>query len=489
MAGLMKRIAASVAEFGDRTAHTNGVSAMTYRELWGRANALANWLDKSFPDNHAPVAVHGHKEPEIAAAFIGSVLAGRAYVPLDQSLPEARIEAIVETALPAAVLTPEEISKLTADWESCECRTPSDAAADDAFYIMFTSGSTGNPKGVVITHGCLEAYMDWMLVEQTFVRGAETFLNQAPFSFDISGTDLWLGLITGGTVVSITKDDVSNPAQLYAKLRKHPVTTWGSTPSFVQMCMVERSFGTEMMPHLQRFILCGETLAHKTASTMLTRFPKAEVWNTYGPTEATIATTSVLVNEALLKEHNPLPIGRSMIGSVVSILSPNGTNTSDGERGEIIITGPNVSPGYLKRPDLTEKVFFTREGQRAYKTGDRGYEKDGLIFFEGRMDFQVKLFGHRIELGDVESNIRAVPGIIDAVVLPVERRGIVDSLAAFVVAREMPENETKAAKALRETVGKTLPEYMLPRKIIFLESFPMNTNGKADRKALAARLA
>ena len=491
MSTLLERIRDRATAHGARTAHTGGGEAMTYAELWGRACALAAYLDREHETVGGPVIVRGHKEPAMLVGFLGSVLSGRAYVPVDSSLPEARVERIVATAKPDAVLDVATILTLTEDWANQPPRPLPSCSAEDPFYVIFTSGSTGDPKGVVITHGCLAAFVDWMLAEQTLAEGGEVFLNQAPFSFDLSVMDLYLSLVTGGTLFSLTKEDIANPRELYTKLRASGVTAWVSTPSFAQMCLVERSFNREMLPDLKRFLFCGETLAHKTASTLLSRFDGAEVWNTYGPTEATVATTSVRVDADVLGSHDPLPIGLPRPGSQVFIRREDGSPAGDGESGEIIIVGPNVSPGYLGRQDLTEQAFFVSGEHRAYRTGDRGQAKGGMLFFEGRMDFQVKVRGHRIELGDVESHVRDVPGVVDAVVLPVERRGVCESLAAFVVMREpVPaESAFAEAQALREKLAARIPDYMIPRKVEFLEAFPLTPNGKADRKALASRLA
>ena len=475
---------------GARVAHTGGGGSMTYEELWSRASALAAALNATHGTDRRPVVVRGHKQPAMLVGFLGSVLSGRAYVPVDSSLPAARVERIVATANPVAVLDVSDITEMTNDGAvSCDHPLPP-CEDEDPFYVIFTSGSTGDPKGVVITHGCLTAFVDWMLDEQALVPGGEVFLNQAPFSFDLSVMDLYLSLATGGTLFSLTKEDIANPRDLYAKLRDSGVTAWVSTPSFAQMCLVERSFDRGMLPDLRRILFCGETLAHKTASSLLGRFEGAEVWNTYGPTEATVATTSVRVDAAVLAGFDPLPIGRPQPGSEVFIRREDGTAAADGESGEIIIAGPNVSPGYLGREDLTAQAFFILGTHRAYRTGDRGQARGGMLFFEGRMDFQVKVRGHRIELGDVESHVREVPGVIDAVVLPVERRGACESLAAFVVMREPVANDGSfaAAQVLREDLAKRIPDYMIPRKVEFVESFPLTTNGKADRRALAARL-
>ena len=490
MTSLPQRLQDLVHEFPDRIAATGGGSSMTYRELWQRARMLASHWNVTFGASKAPVALLGHKQAEMLVGMVGAMLSGRAYIPLDVMLPQARQDQILRVAQPAALLKPEEINALTAGWESLsgDAKLPA-CSRDDAFYIIFTSGSTGDPKGVVITHGNLATFLDWMLKEQALQRGGETFFNQAPLSFDLSVMDTHVGLFSGSTVVYSTKDDVANPRELYAKLHASKATVWVSTPSFAQMCLAEKTLDATMMPHLRRFLFCGETLAHRTAATLVQRFPDAEIWNTYGPTEATVATTSVRVTPAIIEQHNPLPIGYAMPGVRVEIRREDGSHADDGEHGEIFIFGDNVSPGYLGRADLTEKAFVTENGVRGYRTGDKGFHKDGLLFFLGRLDFQVKVRGHRIELGDVEAHVREAPGVIEAVVLPLERNGVCDSLAAFVVTREpVVPNDAQAARALRENVAQRIPDYMVPRKVIFLDTLPMNTNGKADRHELLKRL-
>lgn len=356
----------------------------------------------------------------------------------------------------------------------------------DPYYIIFTSGSTGEPKGVVITLDCLTAFVEWMIGEQRFAEKAETFLNQAPFSFDLSVMDLYLSLATGGTLFSITREAIANPKVLYQAFPRSEITTWVSTPSFAQMCLAERSFSEAMLPRVRRFLFCGETLANETAAQLLDRFPAAEVWNTYGPTEATVATTSIRVDREVLARHNPLPVGYIMPGVRIFIAGENTAPKPDGERGEIIIAGPNVSIGYLGRPDLNAKAFFVTDGLRAYRTGDWGRIRDGLLFFEGRMDSQIKLHGYRIELGDIESHVRALPQIADAVVLVVAKNGVPDSIGSFVVLRERGAgSDFQISLEIKKQLGERLPNYMVPRKFWFLEAFPMTANGKADRRKLA----
>jgi D-alanine--poly(phosphoribitol) ligase subunit 1 len=453
----------------DHPAYKSGGRTLSYGELCQRSDALAAHLAGALPEK-APVVVLGHKEPELIIAYLGAIKSGRAYVPVDTAVPAQRIERIVAASGAALVLSPEKIALLSSQGAPAPlCRL----GIDDHYYIMFTSGSTGEPKGVPITYGCLQSFLRWMLAEHAFRAGREVFLNVVPYSFDVSLMDTYPALVTGGTVQSVTKADVANPKQMYQLLAASELTAWVSTPSFAQMCLVEPTFNQGMLPLLRRFLFCGETLAPEIASQLLERFPAAEVWNTYGPTEATVATTSIRITREILERHSPLPIGYPMLGSRVLVMDEHRRELPEGERGEIVIAGPNVSPGYLNRPDLNETAFFHLHEQRAYRTGDWGRCRDRMLFFEGRIDNQIKLHGYRIELADVEANLRALSGVRDAVVLPVLKQGAVDSLAAFVILSEKTER---------------LPAYMIPRRFSFLESFPMNTNGKADRRRLAEAL-
>jgi D-alanine--poly(phosphoribitol) ligase subunit 1 len=470
----------------DRPAFQSGGRTLTYGELCRRSDALAANLAASLPDK-TPVIILGHKEPELLVGHLGAIKSGRAYVPVDTVLPPRRIERIAAASGASLTLSPEKIAELSHGDAPAPRRRLHE---DDHYYIMFTSGSTGEPKGVPITYACLQSFLQWILAEHEFDPGQEHFLNVVPYSFDVSLMDTYPALVTGSTVISVTRADVANARQLYQLLRTSELTTWVSTPSFAQMCLVEPKFNQGMLPRLKRFLFCGETLAPEVAAHLLDRFPAAEVWNTYGPTEATIATTSIRITREIIDRYSPLPIGYPMLGSRVLVMDEERREAPLGERGEIVIAGPNVSPGYLNRPDLSETAFFRLNGQRAYRTGDWGRYRDGMLFFEGRMDNQIKLHGYRVELADVEANLRAVAGVRDAVVLPVLKQGAVDSLAAFVILNEPPaRSDFQLACELKLKMNERLPAYMIPRRFSFLESFPMNTNGKADRRKLAEALA
>src|SRR6266700_2263899 len=358
----------------EATAHISDGRTLTYGELRRHSDALACYLTERLGKDGRPIAVLGHREPQMLIAFLGAVKSGRPYVPLDTAFPQQRIDKILETSRAALVLTPKDILQFSALQMSCPSRG---VQRDEPFYILFTSGSTGEPKGVIITLACLEHFITWMLAEHRFTQLGEVFLNQAPFSFDLSVMDLYCSLATGGTLFSISRDRIANPKELYRALASSGVTTWVSTPSFAQMCLVEEKFGEAMLPRVRRFLFCGETLPPQTAAQLLKRFPKAEVWNMYGPTEATVATTSMRVDAAILERYSPLPVGHAMPGTEILLVNRNREVVPPDERGGIIIVGPNVSPGYLARPDLTADAFFQHRGQRAYRTGDFGRIRNG----------------------------------------------------------------------------------------------------------------
>ena len=467
-------------------AHISGDTRLTYGELRRRSDALAAHLRKRFGNDRSPIAVLGHREPEMLIAFLGAVKSRRPYVPLDTVFPQQRIDKILAISRPALLLTPEDVTKLSS---SAPFVPATRVQRGDPFYILFTSGSTGEPKGVIITLGCLEHFVAWMHGEQKFVPLGETFLNTAPFSFDLSVMDLYCSLTTGSTLFSISRDLVANPKMLYRALGNSGATTWVSTPSFAQMCLVEEKFAEGMLPRIRRFLFCGETLPAQTAARLLERFPRAQVWNMYGPTEATVATTSVRIDRSILEKYSALPVGRAMPGTDVFIANRAGETLPANEQGEIVVAGPNVSLGYLERPDLTAAVFFDHCGQRAYRTGDQGRLDDALLFFEGRMDSQLKLSGYRIEPGDVEANLLALPSVREAVVTPVIKNGAAQSLAAFVVLSSQTErSHFELTQSLRRQLAERLPVYMLPRKFVFRDAFPLTANGKVDRARLAQSL-
>ncbi len=484
---LLERIDTWRGRAPERVAHRGPNGRLTYAELAHGSDAVAAYVQCTTPDDHSPVVVLGHKEPEMLLGFLGCVKAGHPYIPLDRSMPEQRVARIIDSARARLTLTPDTIAEMVPG-DAAPIRT--NLADADTYYVMFTSGSTGEPKGVTITLGCLTSFVDWMIGEHAFgADGPEVFLNQAPFSFDLSVMDLYLSLVTGGTLVSLTAAEIGNPRQLFDSLSTSGVSTWVSTPSFAQLCLAEKRFGATLLPWVRRFLFCGETLPGTVAAQLLERFPASQVWNTYGPTGGTGATRSGRIDHDVLTRYPTLPVGYPKPDSRVVVLDTNDRPLADGDRGEIVIAGPNVSPGYLNRSDLTARSFFQFDGMRAYRTGDWGRFEEGLLFFEGRMDSQIKLHGYRIELGDVEANLRMLAGIREAVVVALYRDARADSLAAFVVADgTIAEPGFAAEQSLRRALTARLPSYMVPRALKIVDRLPLTPNGKVDRRALALTL-
>ena len=467
----------------DRAALESEGRTLTYSALAKGARAVAGFIAAECLTPGTPILVRGHKEPEMLVGFLGCLLAGHPYVPVDSANPDVRVQRIITLARTSLVLDPTEIARIIRDGGTA---APAHHAGEQVQYIMFTSGSTGDPKGVPITRANLEQFVRWMVEEQRFAPGGERFLDQAVYSFDLSVMSVYPALVRGGTLVTLTREEVADPRRAFRNLANADLTTWVSTPTFAQFCLTERRFDATMLPRLSRFLFCGETLAPETAEILLKRFPGAEVWNTYGPTETTVATTSVRIDQSLLYRYPALPVGRPAPGCQVVVVDDQLVSQPAGERGEILVAGPNVSPGYHHAPELTDRAFVKWNGLWAYRTGDWGHFQDGLLFFDGRRDEQIKLHGYRIELGDVEAQLRAVPGIQHAAAIVVPRNGLPHSLAAFVVLDSPAADRAPDLTAsVRAQLAERLPGYMIPRRIVCLDALPMTANGKLDRQALA----
>lgn len=475
---------------------------LTYGQLKAFSDHLACYLQKNLGDNKNPVIVYGHKGLYMPVCFLACVKSGRAYCPVDISVPMGRLKDIIEETAASVVLAAESL-----DIQDCRVLGPDEikkiaetaggepdpswyVSGEDVFYIIFTSGSTGKPKGVQITEDCLNHFLAWAVTlgDMNLKDRQLTFLNQAPFSFDLSVMDLYLSLYLGGTLWCLEKDIQTDFCVLLKALRQSHANVWVSTPSFANYCLVNPEFSNILMPELELFLFCGETLTNYTAKSLQQRFPGAALVNTYGPTESTVAVTGVVITPEICAGDRTLPVGKPKSGTFLFILDADGNVLPEGKTGEIVITGDSVSPGYYNRPDLTAKAFSVREvnGEacRSYKTGDIGYMQDGQLYYCGRMDLQVKLRGYRIEVEDIENNLIRLPGVKNAVVVPHMKNGAADSLTAFVVTDYAVNNSLKEAQAVRKELMKLLPLYMIPKKFVFTDSIPMTGNGKADREQL-----
>jgi D-alanine--poly(phosphoribitol) ligase subunit 1 len=279
--------------------------------------------------------------------------------------------------------------------------------------------------------------------------------------------------------------------ELFNHLESSDCAIWVSTPSFAEICVPSARFNQSLLPKLEKFLFCGEILTHNLVDELFSRFPNTKVINTYGPTEATVLVTAVEVTKEMADDPLQIPIGYPLPEVTFRIVDVDGKSVPSGEQGELLIISDNVGPGYFKRPDLTEKAFFvdSETGKRGYHTGDICFERDGLYYYCGRMDNQIKIHGHRVEIEDIENNLAKCDNIVRAAVLPVYENEKITHLTAFVLLQK-PDGLTslKRAMKIKEELRETLPSYMIPRKILALDSFPLNTNGKVDKKELQKSL-
>jgi D-alanine--poly(phosphoribitol) ligase subunit 1 len=503
----LTRIEASSKAAPGQVAYRHGAVVWTYADLRDASDALATRLLDELGPTRTPVAVYGHKEPAMLACFLACAKSGRPYVPIDATVPPARVRQVLDASGAGLLLTPGVLPAET-DVESVRlldarcleaifrerrgARPPAFARIrpEDDFYIMFTSGSTGTPKGVRVTCANVDTFLAWARGSFGVPEGSR-FLNQVPFSFDVSVMDSYNALSTGGSVWALDRELVRNPIALFEELVRADPEVWVSTPSFVEVCLSHPKVRRAALPSLHTVLLCGEVLTNECAEKVLARFPGVALYNTYGPTEATVAVTAVRIDEDIVSRYRPLPLGRAKPDLYVGPLDDTGAPAGDGVRGEIVIEGSSVGPGYLNAPEVTARAFYeVRRGRRVrgYRTGDWGWQKDGLLFYGGRIDAQVKLHGHRIELEDVENNLRAIPEVRNAVVVPRMRDGRCDSLTAVLLCTEASD-QPRLVASVRAALRARVPDYMVPQRFVVRDAFPMSVNGKINRKQLAEDLA
>ena len=497
---VVEAVARHAAQRGGVVAHRWREQELTYAELHRRSDALAVHLSRCGLRRGEPVMVYGHKHPLMLVGFLGCVKAGHPYIPVDSSLPAHRVRAIAESSraglliavepfgLPGVpVLTPDEVLGLP----EAEAEPGMAVGPDEPFYIIYTSGSTGEPKGVQISRKAVNRFAAWAL--SLVPDGPQVYLNQAPFSFDLSVYELAMGLASGSTIHSIDKDHIARFRDLEDALARSEASVWVSTPSFADLCLALPEFSSGLLPGLGTFIFCGEALSNDTARRLLERFPGTRVLNTYGPTESTVAVTSVACDEELLSRYPVLPVGYPKPGTTIQIWDADRRCVGEGETGEIVIIGDTVSLGYYRRPDLTAAAFtevdMNGRRVRAYLTGDAGYLADGMVHFAGRLDFQIKLNGYRIEIEDIESNLRYLPGVQhSAVVAVMKDPATVSHLHAVVqLAEGIPDSPLRRTTELKRALRDLVPDYMVPKTFGYVTQMPLTPNGKIDRAALRER--
>lgn len=265
---------------------------------------------------------------------------------------------------------------------------------------------------------------------------------------------------------------------------------WVSTPSFIDICLLSPLFDSTNYPALKQFFFCGEELTHATAEKLRQRFPQAKIYNTYGPTEATVAVTAIAITDQVLADYPRLPIGYAKPDTTMTLVPGTTRLENDQEVGELEIIGPSVSKGYLNRPEKTAAAFTEEHGMRGYRTGDLGIiAEDGLIFYRGRTDFQIKLNGYRIELEEVDHYLNQAPMIRQAVAVPkYNAEHKVSQMLAYVVPADGEEGGLALTKKIRAHLQDVMMPYMIPQRFIYKDQLPLTQNGKVAVKALISEV-
>lgn len=443
---------------------------LSWRELQSEANAWCEEARALGLGADTPIAIRGHKESAFFVALTGALMLRAPFVPVDAVYPQHRLQSILDI-LDANAL----YETATAQFEVLRSGPAPVMEEKGLCYVMFTSGTTGLPKGVQIGRESVQGLIDWMRLD--FELGPQpVFLNHTVFSFDVSLYDVFGTLSFGGTIMMLDRDTAASPLKVAALIAEHQVTTWVSTPSFAQQQLPNPCFQQSALPSLRTLLFCGEPLPVPLARMLRKRFPSLPILNTYGPTEATVATTLLRVEDVHLANDAVMPIGRAKRDSAVYC-----------EDGELCIAGPHVMRGYLNRPDLNETRMLVRDGHRGFRTGDLGSEtEDGILFCHGRIDDQIKLHGYRLELLEVDAALATLPGARAAAAIALRRAdGAVARLVAFVETGSADATLPAELADWKRLLASKIPHYMLPTELLPCARLPVSVNYKVDRKQLA----
>jgi amino acid adenylation domain-containing protein len=483
--------------------------SLTYRALNARANQLARRLRAHGVGRGTRVGLFLDRSIELVVGILGVLKAGGAYVPLETTQPASRLAFMVRDAALPLVLTREALRSafeavavnaadstsaspaptrvMSVETLAAEAIAENDAnlrldvSGEDLAYVIYTSGSTGQPKGTEVPHRAIPGFA----LDVDYVRfdATQTLLHYASISWDVLTLELWPALMTGARSV-VVAERLVRAAELGRAIAEHGVTTLWMTSSLFNAVVDE---DIEILAGLQQLMIGGEALSPGHVRRVVERFPALRVVNGYGPSECTVFTTCQVITPALLAEGGAVPIGRPIGDRRVRVLDANHRLVPAGVVGELYVAGAAVAHGYGQRPALTAERFvpdpYGDAGTRVYRTGDLvRWRPDGSLDFVGRVDDQVKVRGFRVELGEVETALRACHGVREAVVIAcADTTSPGQRLVGYVVG-EAEWSVTAVAAELATRV----PAYMVPAAWVPLAALPLNLNGKLDRAALPA---
>ncbi len=478
---------------------------LTYAELNAKANQLAHYLKQQGVGAEGLVGIYAERSLHSIIALLGILKAGGAYLPLDPALPQESLTFRLHDAKVRVLLTqqgllkredaqPQTVVYLDADWETIaqesDANPISELTPENLAYVLYTSGSTGQPKGVAIEHQQILNYLHAIL-DKLELPARASFATVSTFAADLSNTVIFPALCTGGCLHIVSQDRASDPEALADYFQRHPIDCLKIVPSHLATLLAS-SASSPILPR-QCLVLGGEAASWDLIEKIQQSAPKCRILNHYGPTETTVGVLTYPV-KSKRDSYNAktVPIGRAIANTQVYVLDEHLQPVPIGVPGELYIGGAGLARGYLHRPELTAEKFITIEhldGQdahptRVYKTGDRArYLPNGNIEFLGRVDHQVKIRGFRIELGEIEAALSQHPGVRQAVVSLSEDESGNKRLVGYVIPNP---KQAPSVSDLRHFLLNKFPEYMVPSAFVLLKSLPLTPNGKVNRRALPA---
>ena len=487
----------------DNTAVETGEQQTSYKQLLDLSCAIREQIVRS-PVRSGPIVIADDPGAGACATIAAAQALGRAYVPVSAGHPATRIQQILDAVEPALIVQSDQTATRMAEvlpdryplltmshkldnlsWarspEPAVSRTSS--IGSDIAYVMFTSGTTGRPKGVPVGTESLMAYLD-VAIKRFGVQPGDRASQFFELTFDLSVHDIFVTLLGGGTLVVIPGEQRMLPARF---LREKEISHWFSVPSAAESLHRVRALRPGIFPHLRQTLFCGEPLRWPVAEAWQTAAPNSSVINLYGPTEATIAISYYVVPERRSGSNDIygiVPIGQVFEGQQGRILSrPEAGDRPN--RGELWLSGSQVISGYLDAGDGSDAFAAGKDGVSWYRTGDAvERDSDGLLHFVGRTDHQLKISGYRIEPAEIEDAIhRAFPSC-RSVVVRCDRGKCLGLVAAIFC----EEGDGPAASIVQKACASSLPSYMVPAHVVEIASWPVNANGKIDRAAVRRQL-